>query len=221
MESPMVEIYLVRHPESAQNTDRSIVGGRSNETPITKRGEQQARKFAKVFLAQYPSPDAFYTSPAVRTKALLDIYNEVAGQQNGYFIDPDLQELSQGLSEGLQRDKVYTPEVLASIAEQLHDFALPGGESLNDVSSRMEAWIGRVEKRHPNSVVLASTHGIAISALVGKQLGWSHVQTATNPIHNIDNVSLTHLTVNDGKINVDFWGKNIIEPIENTANTVY
>jgi broad specificity phosphatase PhoE len=217
MESPMTEIYLVRHPESAQNTDRSIVGGRSNETPITKRGEQQARQFAKAFLAHYPAPDAFYTSPAVRTKTLLDMYNEVSGQQNGYFIDPDLHELSQGLSEGLQRDAVYTPEVLAAIAEYLHDFALPGGESLNDVSGRMEAWLGRVEQRHPNGVVLASTHGIAIRALVGKQLGWSHAETTTNPVHDVDNVSLTRLTVDNGKISVDFWGKNIIEPIENPS----
>jgi len=211
----MTEIYLVRHPESVQNTDRSIVGGRSNETPITEYGAEQARQFALAFTAKYPQPDAYYTSPAVRTKALLDIYNQTTGQHNGYFIDPDLQELSQGRSEGLLRDEVYTPEILEAIAAQQFDFALTGGESINDISNRMKACIHRMEKRYPNSVLLVATHGIAIKALIGEQLGWNHYQTTIDPETAIDNVSVTNLSVVNGKITVNFWGKNIIEPIPN------
>ena len=217
----MTEIYLVRHPESALNADRSVVGGRSNETPITKRGEEQARQFAKAFSTLYPAPDAFYSSPAVRTKTLLDIYNETLDQQNGYFIDLDLQEMSQGSSEGVPRSAVYTPEVLALIDKQLHDFALPGGESLNDAANRIAAWAKRAEKRNPNSVVLAATHGQSIRAYVGRLLNWSHFETTIDPAHRTDNVSLTHITLDDGVATVNFWGKDIIEPIENTASTLY
>jgi len=217
----MTEIYLVRHPESALNADRSVVGGRSNETPITRRGEEQARRFAKAFSTLYPAPDAFYSSPAVRTKALLDIYNETLDQQNGYFIDLDLQEMSQGYSEGIRRSAVYTPEVLALIDEQLHDFALPGGESLNDAANRIAAWAERAEKRNPNGVVLAATHGQSIRAYVGRLLNWSHFETTMDPVHRTDNVSLTHITLNDGAATVNFWGKDIIEPVEITKTALY
>ena len=217
----MTEIYLVRHPESAQNTDRSIVGGRSNKTPITERGAEQSRRFAKAFLAQYPAPDAFYTSPAVRTQTLLDIYNETTGQHNGYFIDSGLQEISQGQSEGLIRSNVYTPEVLASIAKLQHDFALPGGESLNDVATRMLTTIHKIERRHPHATVLVATHGIAIRALLGSLLGWNHFQTTLDPEHDINNVALTHITVENSEALVHFWGKEIIEPVEIKKTEVY
>jgi len=217
----MTEIYLVRHPESLQNTILSVVGGRINNTPITERGVEQARRFAKVFSAQYPSPNAYYSSPAVRTKALLDIYNETTGQHNGYFIDPDLQEMSQGQGEGMLRAEVYTPEVLEAIAIRQHDFALPGGESLNDTSSRMYSWMRRAHKKYPNGVLLVSTHGQAIRAVVGGLLKWSHFETTIDPAHQTDNVSLTHLTVKDHEMTVNFWGKDIIEPVENIQSEVY
>jgi len=217
----MTEIYLVRHPESELNAAHSLVGGRSNETPITKRGEEQARRFAKAFLAQYPQPDAYYSSPAVRTKALFDIYNETVQQQNKYVIDLDLQEMSQGKSEGMPRGEVYTAEVLELIAQQERDFSMPGGESLNDVSDRMFAWIHKVEQAHPDGVVLAAGHGQAIRAPISQLLNWSHYESTIDPAHQTDNVSLTHLTVKDGKTTVNFWGKNIIEPVEIAPSKLY
>jgi probable phosphoglycerate mutase len=217
----MTEIYFVRHPETPQNTDRSIVGGRSNNAPITERGVEQARRFAKVFSTQYPRPDGYYSSPAVRAKALLDIYNETTSQQNSYVIDPDLQEMSQGLSEGLPRAEVYTPEVLEAIAKQQHDFALPGGESLNDTSARMYSWMNRAHKQYPNGVLLVATHGQAIRATVGGLLKWSHFKTTIGSAYQTDNVSLTHITVHGHEMTVNFWGKDIIEPVENNSPKVY
>ena len=217
----MTEIYLVRHPESLMNAHSSIVGGRSNFTPITERGAEQARRFAKAFLTQYPKPDAYYSSPAVRTKTLLDIYNQTTEQTNDYTIDLDLQEMSQGQSEGLERSKVYTPEVLEQIAQQQFDFALPGGESLNDTADRMFSWIDRVAEKYPNGTILASGHGQAIRAPIGRLLHWTHFETTIDPAHQTDNVSLTHLTVEDGKITVDFWGKNIIKAVKIATTEVY
>jgi len=217
----MTEIYLVRHPESALNADASVVGGRSNHTPLTERGEEQARRFAKAFASQYPAPNVFYSSPAVRTKALLDIYNETLGQHNGYFIDPDLQEMSQGEKEGVPRIEVYTPETLQAIDEQLLDFALPGGESLNDVANRFDGRIEQIAKRHPNSVVLIATHGQLIRAGIGRLLGWNHFETTQDPAHRTENVSLTRLSVENGQTTVNFWGKNIIEPIEIAESKLY
>ena len=203
----MTEIYLVRHPESTLNTHPSFISGRSNQIPVTERGAEQARRFAHVFSTQYPHPTSYYSSPAVRTKTLLDIYNQTTAQHNDYSIDFNLQEISQGQSEGKIRSEVYTPEVLELIAQQQFDFALPGGESLNDTSNRILTWTHEMEAKHPNGVILASTHGQAIRATVGKLLGWNYFECTLDVAHQIDNVSLTRLTVENGEITVDFLGK--------------
>lgn len=217
----MTEIYLVRHPQSVLNTDRSLIGGRTNNIPITQLGAEQARRFAKAFSAQYPSPTVFYSSPAVRTKALMDIYNETTGQFNDYLIDDSLQEMSQGEGEGQPRAEVYTPEVLQRIEEMQFDFALPGGETLNEVSDRMLNWVYEADTHHPDSVILVATHGQAIRAVAGKLLGWSRFETTIDPLHWTDNVSVTHLTVQDGVATVNFWNKTIIEPVENNESKLY
>lgn len=217
----MTEIYLVRHPESELNAQATLIAGRSNATPVTERGLEQARRFAKVFSSEYPEPDFFYASPAIRTQILIDIYNQTTGQDNKYEIEPDLSEMSQGLSEGVDRKYVYTPDVLERIAQHLHDFSLPGGESLNQTADRVLSWAYATEKKHPNSVILAATHGQAIRASVGRLLGWDHFQTTRDPERRTDNVSLTHLTVSEGNITVNFWGKDIIEPVEKVESELY
>lgn len=217
----MTEFYLVRHPESALNADGTLVGGRSNATPVTERGLEQARRFAEVFPGQYPKPDVFYSSPAVRTKTLIDIYNEVTDEHNGYFIDNDLQELSQGIGEGKPRADIYNAEVLAEVALKQLDFALPEGESVNMAADRMFAALHRMEQRHPNKTVFVAGHGLSFRSVIGRVLGWSHYETTTDPNHFTDNVSVTHLTLSDGVATVNFWGRNIIEPVEKTESAIY
>lgn len=213
----MTEIFLVRHPESVLNADRSVIGGRSENAPVTERGLEQARRFAVAFSKLYPKPDAFFSSPTVRTKTLLDVYNETLGEHNEYDIDSDLLEMSQGEKEGANRTETYSPEVLEVIAKKLFDFSFKGGESLNETADRIDAWVQRTSKQYPDGTILAATHGQSTRAYAGRQLGWTHFETTTDPAHATDNVSLTHISVNDGKATVNFWGKDIIEPVENDS----
>jgi broad specificity phosphatase PhoE len=210
----MTDLFLVRHPESALNADRKFIAGRSAAAAVTERGMEQARRFALAFTAQYPKPDAYYSSPTVRTKSLLEVYTQITGQQAEYTIDSDLLEMAQGTNEGKLRSDVYTADVIAEISKESFDFSFPGGESLNDAANRAESFIARLHKNHPNSVVLASTHGQFIRAYVGRLLQWSHYQTTIDPTHYTNNVSLTHLTIDGDNVTVRFWGKDIIEPVE-------
>ena len=217
----MTEIYFVRHPESEKNADPSIVGGRSNCTPVTHHGIQQSRLFSKAFSKQYPTPDVLYSSPAVRTTTLLDIYSEETDWKRGYFIEPNLQEMSQGDAENQPRVDIYTPEVIARIRKEVFDFSLPNGESLNEVADRMLEWAYQMEKKHPDSTILAATHGQAIRASVGRLLGWNHFETTLDPLHITPNVSVTHLTIKGGVATVNFWGKEIIEEPQKQESELY
>ena len=217
----MTELFLVRHPETELNVGRHLIAGRSEAAPITKRGEEQARRFALAFSEHYPQPDALYSSPTVRTTSLLEIYNHTLGTQKSFTIDANLHEMSQGINEGKDRSDVYTPEVLALIKEQLLDFSFEGGESLNNTADRGNSFLERITEENPDQTVLAATHGQFIRALIGRHLGWNHYETTLDPAHYTDNVSLTHLTLDSGQVKINFYGKDIIEPVENDTVKVY
>lgn len=210
----MTEIFLVRHPETVHNADRSIVSGRSSDVELTPRGVEQARRFARAFAQFYPQPDALYSSPALRTRLLIETYLQETDQTLPYTVDDALQEMSQGVAEGQQRSVIYTPEVVNRINQELFDFKLEGGESLNDVSARMYDWVRRVQEAHPKATLLASGHGQAIRRLVGSVLGWDHYQNTLDPKTITPNVSLTHLTATDTGIQVHYMGKEIIDPVD-------
>lgn len=214
----MTEFYFVRHPESVLNADRKFIAGRSESAAVTERGIEQAKQFALAFSKQYPNPDVFFSSPTIRTETLLDMYDKVTGSHNERIIDSNLVEMAQGVSEGKIRSDVYTPEVVAVIAKEQFDFSFPGGESLNDTADRGQAFVKDVCDSYPNSTVLVSTHGQFIRAYVGRLLHWNHYQTTLDPAHYTNNVSLTHITVDNGKATVHFFGRDIIEQPENNLS---
>lgn len=209
----MTEIYLARHPETILNADRSLVGGRSNDAPLTERGVEQARRFATVFSQDFPTPDVVYSSPALRAKYLAGAYLQESQLPIPLRVDDALQEMSQGTAEGKSRFEIYTPEIVAQIETELFDFRLPEGESLNDVSERMLDWVWRVHKEFPEGTVLATGHGQAIRRTVGALLNWSHYENTLSPDTVTPNVSLTHLSVDTDGITVHYMGKEIIEPV--------
>lgn len=206
----MTEIYLVRHPETVHNVNRSIVSGRSNNIELTQLGVEQAVEFSEVFNRDFPKPDVLYSSPALRTRALLDTYLHQTKSEMTYSVDDALQEMSQGIAEGQNRTVIYSPDVVARINTELFDFHHEGGESLAAVSDRMLDWIWQAHRTHPESTILAATHGQAIRSVVGKLLGWSHFETTMDPTKLTPNVSATHLTVDDNTITVNYFGKQII-----------
>lgn len=208
----MTEIFLVRHPESELNTQPNLVSGRSNEAGLTALGRKQAQLFSKAFVSSFPRPDVLYSSPAIRTMALAETYAATAGFANeNIVIEPALQEMTQGVADGKESALYYTPDVLARIDAETFDFKLPEGESLNEVADRMLAWIQTMGELHPQKTILATTHGQAIRAVIGRLLGWTHYQTTRDPEFHTPNVSVTRISVTNGIITVSYANRTLIE----------
>ena len=185
----MVTVYLVRHAQSVMNTRRFLVGGRSNHTPLTQRGRQQATLCGQALRTQGVRPQALYVSPAVRTQQTAQLLRADIPMHT----DERLQELSQGSWTGRPRVLVYNPVTLAAIAAQGLDFAAPGGESMRQVGARMYAWLLAAQAQAAQqgySSIMAVSHGIAIKSLVGYVANWSHSKIYTTEVAN---VSLTQL----------------------------
>lgn len=165
-----VRVTLIRHAESVMNTRPHLIGGRSNETPLSALGQRQAEALRDHLAARGAVYDACYASPAVRARETALI---ALGSAARITIAPQIQELSQGEWEGQPRAVIYTPELLARIRASDGTLRPPDGESPRDVQERMVLWLDEVAHRHgPTAGIVAFSHGYAIRALVGRIAGW-------------------------------------------------
>ena len=190
----MIELYLIRHAESVLNTEGNILGGRTNHIPLTEKGRQQAYKLGRYHKERRITFDGVYASPAVRTRSTAEVECSVIGfPLDQIIIADEIQELSQGLWEGLERKKVHTPELLYKInkdPEVNWNFTPPDGESAKMVEERMYAWVEKNILTSDKQSVAVFSHGNAIKCVLRKMLDYSPLTTFKI---QIDNTSVTKL----------------------------
>lgn len=175
--------WLFRHVESAHNLlyDK-IVAGRAHDSEPTDLGRIQAPWLGKWIRDVGILPDVAYASPAVRTLYTGRTALLAAGLDMELFPDDRLQEMTQGTSEGMDREDVYTEEVLERIRKQQLDFALPEGESMRQVAHRVGEWSADARAKREARVIMAFTHGVAIRCRVAALCGWGHAQVMANHV---------------------------------------
>lgn len=202
------ELYLIRHAETVMNTNPHLVGGRSNETPLTPKGIEQAKKLGRAMLTKGIVPHKAFASPAIRTIDTARYSLAEMGLNVEPLIQDAIQELGQGIAEGKLRTDVYTDAVRQDIARLGKDFKLKGGESMNDVGIRMKGWISETFAASTEAETkryFVYTHGGAIKYLASHILGWSHQQTYET---EIDNTSVSLLTLQDGICSVVYLNRD-------------
>jgi alpha-ribazole phosphatase len=197
-------IYLIRHAQSVMNTKPTLVGGRSNETKLTKLGIRQAKELgAKIKL----NPDLdlgkfeVYSSTAIRAKETAKLALQAAGLvKTEIKLREDLVEFSAGRSEG---KRIWS---IGAIIYALKGVFLPKkahfskGESIEEVEVRIREALEQIAAESKAKNILVFTHGMSIKCLIGKTLGWGFFKIWTTPI---ENTSTTKLKFNgDGQFEV-------------------
>lgn len=173
---PMTRFFLFRHGETVMNTRPHLVGGRSNHTPLTPRGESQAIALGKNLAERHFSPDVVLHSGAVRARNTGELAVKQLRSNAQFEQDERLQEIGQGDNEGLERQHVYTPEIIDYLEAAGLDGHLPTGESMRDVQNRMWEVLVEQNTRHPKGTIVIFGHGLAIRAIAGKILGYTKRQ---------------------------------------------
>jgi probable phosphoglycerate mutase len=205
----MTHLYFVRHGESEMNLQAHLVGGRSNHVNLTEKGIRQAKAFGRWLGKSSLRPNAVYFSPAARTIQTMDYSLETANLDLECFIDPRLQELSQGSKEGALRNETYTAEVLKQIEIEQLDFKIDGGESNQMVMDRKLLFAKDIAERHPDETVVAFGHGYAIRCLAGAIDNLSHDMIFRGL--KTPNVSLSYFEITPAKNTVHYVGKRVID----------
>lgn len=190
-------IYAFRHGQAERNLHPELVGGRSNESPLTELGIEQAKKLGAYIVNTDTQFDIVQSSPAVRA---LDTA-QIALPSRRVHVAPDLQEISRGDSEGEVRDTVFTPKVRVREGSLGMDFKLPGWESVRDVSERAFYHVHDTVSVLPDDYSVAMfTHEVWIKSLVAELLGKDYPWVMQT---RLGNCSLTIFTLEGGRLVVD------------------
>jgi broad specificity phosphatase PhoE len=206
------KIYLIRHAETVFNTMPHLVGGRSNYTPLTEKGIEQSKRLGRILLEKGILPDVVHVSPAIRTLETARISLEEMGLDVEPIIHDEIQEMSQGIYEGVPREQVYTPEVKEIIKKRGKTFKLKGGESMRDTGRRFNSWLvnnfGHYHDDPKPHTHFVYTHGGTIKYTASYQGRWNHERTLNTPVGN---TKLSLVVPENGKLVYKFINKDVAE----------
>ncbi len=167
-----LRFLFIRHAQSIKNTDPTRIAGRSEDTPLSEIGKNQAQLLGNRLKTDQIIPDAIFASPLPRALDTAKISLHEAGINTPIQLVEDLQEFTQGDWEGELRNDIYQPETLAKINTAGYLFTPPNGESQRMVERRVSNWLEDTILYNPDfhgeeeKTILIYSHGIAIKCLL-------------------------------------------------------
>lgn len=192
----MKEIYIIRHGETSLNK-LGIVQGRGIDSDLNDTGRAQAHAFFNHY--QGVVFDKVYTSELKRThqtvKGFIDLglpWQKLGG----------LDELAWGLWEG-QKSSIKSRAAFREMMEEWqagnYHARFEGGESPNDVQTRLEEAMQIILSQKNEKIILICMHGRAMRLLLCLLLGKPLSEMSIFPHQN---TTLYKLNYVDGKFSV-------------------
>jgi alpha-ribazole phosphatase len=163
----MLRLVLARHGQTDWNTQRRYQG--QTDIPLNETGRQQAAALARGLAGT--DLDAIYASSLRRATATAQAIAQPRGQP--VLPEPRLREMSFGRWGGLTFSEIQErePERLAAwLADPMH-VSPPEGETLAQVTARVQSALDDVLQTHPQGTVLWVAHGGVLRVLLSLALG--------------------------------------------------
>lgn len=151
-------ICLVRHGETAWNTERRLQG--HIDIPLNDNGLAQAEATARSLARAGERFAALYCSDLQRARQTAAAVARAQGLDPAH--DARLRERHYGVFQGLTYDEAarHHPEHYRQFTAREPAFSFAGeGESLTDFAARVHAALGDIAKRHAGEAVAVVTHG--------------------------------------------------------------
>jgi broad specificity phosphatase PhoE len=166
-------LYMLRHGETAWNTERRMQG--SKDSALTERGRAQALAMGRTLkaeLARTPGPTVFLRSPLGRVIETSEIIGRELGLEAGAWRDDArLAELGYGEWEGFswKEIEVTHPTALADWRADPHGYCPPGGETHMALRHRSAEVLEEIIASNTRTVIVS--HGVSGAVLRGLNLG--------------------------------------------------
>jgi len=155
----MLKIFLIRHGETEHNRDKIVSG--ISDSMLTETGKLQSKKLAGYFANE--KIDTVYASPLSRAiETAREITTKKSLQVN---CDERLREINFGEWEGKSWDFVH--KTVSNWKEIRHEYRSPNGETQQEVSERVLAFLGEIKKKHKEGSIVIVGHGSVNKAFLG------------------------------------------------------
>lgn len=168
-------LYILRHGETAWNTERRMQGNKNSD--LTELGRRQALAVGRALKAELdltPGPTVFWRSPLGRVRETAEIVaRELGLSATDWREDDRLKELSYGQWEGQswQEIEAVRPNALNDWKADPHGFCPPGGETHFELRRRSAEFLAAVAAAGVRTVVVG--HGVSGAVVRGLHLGLS------------------------------------------------
>jgi alpha-ribazole phosphatase/probable phosphoglycerate mutase len=210
-----MDIYMMRHGETAMNIERLLQG--RLDTHLNEKGRDDAALAGKFLQEKGLSPDIIWTSPLVRAKETAEIATGI--DRSEFVVEPLLIEMSFGKYEGrcvkdktdpFNRDFFASPDtcLLPDDAETFPQLIERAGELLdklirfedetyaNEKATDKNKTENDQEKKESQKTILLTSHGAFLHAILAN--------INNTPIHNFwdqkfKNCEIIHLIRKDDK----------------------
>lgn len=163
-------LLLIRHGETAWNAEHRIQG--QLDVPLSASGIRQSAQLAERLAAEPIA--AIYSSDLARAALTAAPLGARIGRVPQ--LDARLRERDFGVFQGLTLDEIaerFPREFERWRAREL-DWAMPDGESAQQLLVRVTAALTDIVARHPDAVVVVVAHGGVLDALYrrARDLAW-------------------------------------------------
>lgn len=179
-------IIIVRHGRTAFNATGRLQGRTDN--PLDEVGLEQARRVARYLQPEKLENALLICSPLLRARSTAGAIAEEIGV--AIEIDDRWIELDYGTYEGFVQSDVPT-EVWKAWRGN-NDYAVPRGESLNQVQSRVALACEHLAERLEGRTAIVVTHVSPIKAAVAWALG---TDAGVSWRTQLDTASITRITL--------------------------
>ncbi len=175
----MTLLILIRHASNDFIKEGRLAGW-TPEVHLNAQGQREADSLARR-LAQVPL-EAIYSSPlerAVETAETVAVCHHLPVQ-----IRYGLGEGQAGEWTGKYIKDLQDTETWKAIQTSPVGVKLPGGESIDQVQTRMVAEVEAIRRAHPNGIIAVVSHADPLKALVAYYLCWDlnqYQRIAINP----------------------------------------
>ena len=182
-----MQLIVIRHGETKMNVDNRLQGSKGRNEGLTPAGKKMVETLRDKLMI---TPKSMYVSPLVRTQETAAILNERFNVP--ITLSPELVERDFGSLSGKLRSEI-DPALVESDLEGKYDYRPYGGESVDDVRTRILRFLGTLPLSSRETVFIVTHRGIVrvLYDLFPVDVSGEEVVPASKHVFDIDKLPET------------------------------